>query len=189
MGRATVEPDYEHPRLSVIPSHQLTGEQRSRSIDLCSRAFNLDFTTLFPLLDKSVDPIHVLAEIDSHLVGHAVWTTRWIQPAGTPALRTAYVDGVATEPKLWGHRIGSALINRLADETSDFDLRALSTNRVSFYQRLGWELWRGPSAVRSEGGDLVPTPTVTIMVHRTPFTPPLDLDSFIVADCRPEHPW
>lgn len=39
-------------------------------------------------------------------------------------------------------------MRHLAEAVSeDFDIACLETERVSFYERLGWEEWRGPSPV------------------------------------------
>jgi aminoglycoside 2'-N-acetyltransferase I len=108
--------------------------------------------------------------------------------AGQTALRTAYVDAVATEPDLWGQGIGSAVLERLIQETLAYALVGRSTRRVSFYQRLGWERWRGPLAARTEGG-LVDTPDETVLNRCTPLSPPLDLDSLLTVEWRPGQPW
>jgi hypothetical protein len=56
-----------------------------------------------------------------------------------------------------------------------FELGGLGTGRQSFYGRLGWRIWAGPSAVRTPDGER-PTPDDDgyIMVLETPTTPPLD---------------
>jgi aminoglycoside 2'-N-acetyltransferase I len=54
-------------------------------------------------------------------------------------------------------------------------MACLETERISFYTRLGWEVWRGPLAGR-KGAELIPTPEQTgILILRLPRTPPLDL--------------
>ncbi len=120
--------------------------------------------------------IHVLAYRGQELAGHAVATTRWLQPDGLPLLRTAYVDAVATLPAYQGQGIGSALMRHLATAIADFEIGCLETDRVSFYARVGWELWRGPLAGR-RATVLLPTPDQQgIVILRLARTPPLDLD-------------
>ena len=63
-----------------------------------------------------------------------------------------------------------------------------STRRASFYARLGWERWRGPTAMRADDG-LVPTPDDTVMILRTPTTPALDTAALLIADYRAGQPW
>ena len=59
-----------------------------------------------------------------------------------------------------------------------------------FYRRLGWELWLGSTAVRTNW-DLVPTPDDDggIMVLPTPTTPPLDRHAAISCEWRPGDVW
>lgn len=172
-------------RLTVAPTGTLTSSERAQTVALCTRAFDKDFGALF---DVVVDSTHVLARVDAMLVGHACWSTRWLQPAGCAPLRTAYVDAVATAPERQNQGIGSRVLRRLAAEIQGYELGGLSTRRVSFYERLGWERWRGPTAARSATG-LVATPDATVLVLRTARTPPLDLTALLTAERRPYHPW
>jgi aminoglycoside 2'-N-acetyltransferase I len=83
---------------------------------------------------------------------------------------------VATLPVYQGQGYGSAVMRQLAKDIGDFDIACLETDRPAFYERLGWEAWRGPLAGRSEDG-LIPTPEQTgIMILRLPRTPALNLD-------------
>ena len=125
-------------------------------IDVCIAAHeNEDFRNLFTFLEAGGR--HVLGYRGSELVSHAVVTTRWAQPAGRPALRTAYVDAVATQPAYQRQGHGSAVMRRLAGAIDDYEVGCLQTDRPTFYEHLGWEVWRGPLAGRGEEG-LVPTP-------------------------------
>ena len=71
-----------------------------------------------------------------------------------------------------------------------YELGALGTGLHSFYERLGWETWPGPLAVRTAEGP-VPTPEEEgyVMIRRTPSTPPLDLGSVLTCDLRPGDVW
>lgn len=62
------------------------------------------------------------------------------------------------------------------------------TKAVGFYERLGWERWRGPIAARTPQG-LQPTPDDTVLIRRTQTTPALDLTTLLIADHRGGHPW
>jgi len=171
--------------LAVIPTGALTRSSRDAIVAMCTRAFDQDFTNLF---DFVTDSMHVLAYRDGAPIGHACWATRWLEPAGHAPLRTAYVDAVATDPAFQGRGVGSAVIERLIAEIQLYDLGGLSTPRVTFYERLGWERWRGPTAMRTDDG-LVPTPDDTVMILRTPTTPPLDTTTLLVADYRAGQTW
>ena len=172
--------------VAVLSTAALTAATREAIVALCTRAFARDFTTLF---DFVIDSMHVLAREHDILVAHACWAIRWLQPENLPPLRTAYVDAVATEPALQGRGIGTIVMQRFAREAAGYQLNALSSEQaVGFYERLGWERWRGPLAARTPAG-LEPTPGHLVLIHRTPTTPALDLDGRLIAHDRPHHPW
>jgi aminoglycoside 2'-N-acetyltransferase I len=172
-------------QLAILPTSDLSSDQRDEIVDLCTRAFAFNFSSLFTYVSQAQ---HVCAFRDGRLVGHALWGTRWLQPEGHPPLRTCYVDAVATDPTLWGQGIGSVVMRRLVDETRDFELLGLSTERPDFYARLGWERWQGPTRVRRDG-ELIPTPGDLVMIYRTWLTPLLDLHAPISAEWRDGQPW
>ena len=174
-----------HPVLTIVPAARLSPSERTEIVRLCSAAFGEDLGNLFDLLPGST---HVLARHRHELVGHACWVTRWLQPAGLPPLRTAYVEAVATAPARQGRGIGTAVMRRLAEEIAGYDLGALSPAVEPFYERLGWLNWRGPTAIRMEDA-LLPTPGEEVMILRTPLTPPLDLEVRITAEWRPGELW
>ena len=175
-------------RIEVLSTAALTAEQRSAVIEVCIAAHeNEDFRNLFTFLEAGGR--HVLGHRGDDLVSHAVVTTRWAQPAGQPPLRTAYVDAVSTLPAYQGQGHGSAVMRRLAGAIDDYEVGCLQTDRPTFYERLGWEVWRGPLAGRSEEG-LVPTADQTgVMVLRLASTPPLDLDTLLTIECQPARIW
>lgn len=140
---------------------------------------------MFRLLPGST---HILVRVEGDLASHACWVTRWLQPEGLRALRTAYVEAVATDPSHQGKGLGSFVMMRLAEKIGGYELGALSPARVSFYERLGWEMWRGPTAIRTRGG-LLPTPGEEVMVLRTPRTPALDASTLITAEWRKGELW
>ena len=174
-------------RLQMLPADALTPSDRSAVVALCEAAFGEDFGRLFDLLPGST---HVLARLGDGLVSHACWVTRWLQPGSLGLLRTAYVEAVATRPAHQGRGYGSAVMGRLAAEVAagGYDLAALSPARYAFYERLGWERWRGPTAIRAARG-LLPTPDDDVLILRLPRTPALDLDAPITAEWRAGELW
>ena len=134
--------------------------------------------------------LHVLAEEDGEIVAHASVVEREIHVAGRP-LRTGYVEAVATRPDHENRGIGSAVMEAI-DEHIDatYELGALGTGRLSFYERLGWVRWRGPTSVRTADGEQrTPDEDGFVMVRRTPTSPPLDLDAPISCDWRTGDVW
>jgi len=170
-------------------TEDLDAATREAIIQLCIVAHQEeDFKHLFSYVPSG--GWHFLAYRDEQLVGHALVTTRWLQPEGQPALKTAYVDAVATHPAYQGRGYGSALLRRLAsDIAGEYVIGCLETERVAFYERLGWEVWRGPLAGRSVEG-LIPTPDQTgVMILRLAQTPALDLDQGLTIECQGGRIW
>lgn len=161
---------------------------RAAVIRLCIDAHREgDFRNLFSYLPP--DGLHVLADLDEELVGHAVVTTRWLQPLDLPLLRTAYVDAVSAAPAHQRRGIGSAVMTQIAAAIDDYDVACLETHRVSFYGRLGWEEWRGPLAGRTDD-ELIPTPDQKgVMILRLPRTPKLDPDTLLTIEVQPVRIW
>lgn len=127
---------------------------------------------------------------DGRVVSHASIVERTIVCGGR-ALRTGYVEAVATAAHHRRRGHGSAVMSRVAELVRDgYDLGALSTGEVAFYQRLGWELWRGPTSVDSpDGRRRTREDDGGVMILRTPRTPPLDPDAEIVCDWRAGDVW
>ena len=174
--------------LRTLRTRELDEATRAAVVRLCIDAHQEeDFRNLFSYLPP--DGLHVLAALGEELVGHAVVTTRWLQPVEGPLLRTAYVDAVATSPAHQRQGIGSAVMTHLASAVGDYDVACLETDRVSFYERLGWEEWRGPLAGRSDEG-LIPTPDQKgVMILRLPRTPELDPDTLLTIEVHPARIW
>lgn len=179
----------ESTKVIFSKTEDLEAATRIAIIDLCVAAHQEDnFKNLFSYVPSG--GLHFLAFQDEHLVSHALVTTRWLQPEGLPLLRTAYIDAVATLPAYQGRGHGSAVMGHLASKIDgDYVIACLETDRVEFYQRLGWEIWRGPLAGRSEQG-LVPTPEQDgIMILRLSQTPVLNLNSTLTIECQGDRIW
>ena len=170
-------------------TEDLDAATRASIIHVCVEAHQEeDFKNLFSYIPSG--GWHFRGYHDDELVSHAVVTTRWLQPDGQPFLKTAYVDAVATLPAYQGLGFGGALLRQLASEIdNEYVIACLETERETFYERLGWEVWRGALAGRSEAG-LIPTPNQTgIMILRLSQTPALDLDKGLTIECQAERIW
>ena len=170
-------------------TEDLNSAVRDSIIRVCVEAHQEeDFKNLFSYIPSG--GLHFLAYHGDQLVSHAVVTTRWLQPEDRPLLKTAYVDAVATLPSHQGQGYGSEVMRQLEREIDgEYEIACLETERESFYERLGWKVWRGPLAGRSENG-LVPTPHQTgIMILRLSRTPALDLDKALSIECQPDRIW
>jgi aminoglycoside 2'-N-acetyltransferase I len=174
--------------VTMLTTEALTPELRSSVIELCVAAHESEeFRKLFTFIPSGGR--HFLAHRGTELVSHAVATKRSAQPDGHRELKTAYVDAVSTLPKYQGQGYASAAMSALVAGVADYEIACLQTDIPEFYERLGWELWRGPLAGRGEHG-LIPTPDQRgVMVHRLPATPALDLDSQLSIEQQPSRIW
>lgn len=171
--------------LTCVAAADLSQPERAEIVALCTVAYDEDFSDMFDVFPGSS---HVLARLDGQLVSHAAWVTRWLQPEGLPVLRTAFVEAVATAPEHQGKGFASAVLRDLATRVMDYELGALSSSDAAFYERLGWELWRGPLGIRTDPG-IQPTPGEEAMILRLPKTPPLDLNRGLTAEWRVGELW
>jgi aminoglycoside 2'-N-acetyltransferase I len=171
---------------AVLPTNRLTAEQRNAILSVCDAAYGEPMTQYLADIGPGT---HLLGYEHDHLVAHAMIVERVLYPEGASPLQTAYVELVATH--LAAQRRGHAtellrLVPLLADQ---FDIAALSPSDAAFYARLGWQLWRGPLAMR-HAECIEATPDEEIMILRLPKTPPaLDLDVQLAVDWRPGEVW
>jgi aminoglycoside 2'-N-acetyltransferase I len=170
---------------AVIQASELGSDERAEIINLCTDAYEEDFAHLFASLPGST---HLLGRLDGKIVTHAAWVTRWLEPQGQPLLRTAYVEAVATLPSYQGRGFGSSIMRELKNYILDYELGALSPSEVGFYERLGWELWQGPLAIRKPAG-IELTADEEVMILRLPRTPELNLSALLTAEWRAGELW
>jgi GNAT superfamily N-acetyltransferase len=169
----------------IVAASQLTPALRDAVRGLCDRAFGEETARLIAAFP---DPTHVLAFEGGELASHALWITRWLRPGPRPALRTAYVEMVATEPARQRRGLATAVMQRLASAISAYELGALCPAGVELYSRLGWTFWRGPLFTRS-GDDLILSPDERVMILTLRKTPPLDLDQPLSVEWREGETW
>ena len=180
------------PQLRVLASEDVGPELFAELTALCEAAFEEPFGTVW---DRVGPGIHVVASTAGRVTAHAMIIDRRIYLGHEPdqALDVGYVENVASWPKLQGAGHGTAVmreIGRLIGQ--EYALGALATGSNGFYERLGWQTWRGPTYVRMLDGQRVRSANEDgdVMVLRTPRSPSdLDLTGPIAVDWRPEDPW
>ncbi len=171
--------------IKVIHSKTLSEDLRNEIISLCNRAYEEDMRALFETFSNAT---HVLGYYDELLVCHALWVTRQLQAENDPPMRTAYVEAVATEAMYRNRGFASSIMKYLINEIQDYELAALSPFSVEYYERLGWELWRGELSIRTSEG-LVRTPDEEVMIFRLPKTPVLNITTPLSAEWREGELW
>jgi aminoglycoside 2'-N-acetyltransferase I len=140
----------------------------------------------------TVGGVHVLAVEDGGMVAHAAVVDRTLTARHRP-LHTGYVEGVATRPD--HRRRGlAALVMREAGQVIErnYQLGGLSDGSgiPGFYERLGWELWRGPTFVAApEGRRRTAEDDGSVLVLRTPATSDVDLTAPLTCDWRSGDVW
>lgn len=139
----------------------------------------------------SIGGIHFILEIDGRLVCHASVVERELHVGGRP-LRTGYVEAVATAPAEQRRGYGSVVMREVNGHiAAGYELGALGTGSQAFYERLGWQIWQGPTYVRVPGQADQRTADEDgyILVYLTPTTPPLDLHAPISCEWREGDVW
>lgn len=124
---------------------------------------------------------HIVAEgEDGELLAHAC--IAWVPiRVGDATLRAGYLEDVATRKDLRGRGYGSAVVSAAHPLIeADADIGFLATGSYSFYRRLGWVRWRGPSSVIEADGSVTPTPEedgalMASFLERTPAGVEVDL--------------
>lgn len=140
--------------------------------------------------DHATGGVHFLVKEGDVIVSHASVVERRLQ-TGHHDLATGYVEAVATRPSNQRRGLGTVVMRAVGEYIdATFELGALDTGLHAYYERLGWIVWRGPTAVRTDRG-LVRTPEEdgNLLVRLTPQSPPLDLSEPISCEWRPGDVW
>jgi len=138
----------------------------------------------------AIGGVHFVLDVNGEIVTHASVVERELHVDGR-AFRTGYVEAVATAPDRQGAGFGTLVMREVTAYIADtFELGALGTGRHRFYERLGWQPWRGPSSVRSAGGERrTPDDDGYILVLLTAASAGLDMAAPISCDWRPGDVW
>lgn len=176
------DPDLD---VNITESSRLSPDDRERIITLCTESFGQDYR---PLIDSLSDATHVIGCHQGLLVSHALWVTRWFQVEEEPLMKTAYIEAMVTDPFYRDRGYASMVLNRLVEELSDFELAALRTGFPEFYLRLGWQIWEGPTFIRTQEG-MTLTTGEPIMVLTLPNSPDIDIHASLSAEWREGELW
>jgi aminoglycoside 2'-N-acetyltransferase I len=179
-------------RIRTLRTEDLGPQEVELVRSLLWSAFGTDEDERFTEADweHALGGTHFVLEVDGAIVAHASVVEREIH-VGERALRTGYVEAVATATDRQGTGLGSRLVTSVNEHIQDaFELGVLGTGRHRFYERLGWRTWLGPSSVRTpDGPRRTPDEDGFILVLATPTSPPLDLSAPISCDFRPGDVW
>lgn len=160
---------------SVVPASALTRMQRHGISELCHEAFDEDPWSQYTFMQ---DAVHVIGEVkgakDSDIISHALWIDRQCCINRQPAIKTAYVEYVATRYAYQKQGLASALLAYLIIQVRKrgYQLAGLSPANSDFYQRLGWQPWQGQLSIL-EGNDYIATPDDCVMLY--PLSPSMQI--------------
>ncbi len=179
-------------RLLAAQTEELGVDRLDELTRLCEAAFGEPFADTW----ERVGPgLHVMAEADGRIVAHAMIVDRriFLGHEMDVALDAGYVEHVATLPELQGAGHGASVMRDVGRIIGDeYELGALATGSNTFYERLGWETWVGPTEVRTADGERVRSAGQDghVMILRSPRTPAdLALEAPIAVEWRPGEPW
>lgn len=175
-----------------MQSDELEPEDLEAVNRVCEAAFGFPFAAIWSRVGPG---LHVLGDLGGEVVSHAMIVDRQVYLGHEPdqALDVGYVENVATSPEHHGFGFGTAVmreVGRIIRE--EYALGALATRAASFYTRLGWEPWVGPTYVRTPDGQRVRSAGSDgeVMILRTSRTPgDLDPAAPIAVGWRAGEPW
>ena len=173
----------------VVNSEHLDEADRLALRTLWDRAFGDRFSD--DDAEHAYGGVHVMVRDDDRLVGHASAVPRRIGFGDRPWLTLGYVEAVATDPEHRGQGVGRRTMERLHDEIrSRWPVALLSTGRATgFYERLGWERWRGPSYTRTATGVVPDGEHGGLMILRCDPSVVPDLSTAVTCEDRPGDAW
>jgi aminoglycoside 2'-N-acetyltransferase I len=135
---------------------------------------------------------HVLVMDGGEPISHGAVVARVLVAEGRE-LRAGYVEGVATRGDRRGLGLATAVmreVGRVIREGYELGALADGTRIPGFYQRLGWETWRGPTFVAgAEGPVRTADEDGSILVLRTTATAGLEPTGALVCDWRAGDVW
>lgn len=140
--------------------------------------------------EHAMTGLHFLVFDGDRIVSAASVARRLLETNGR-GLATGYVEAVATHPDFERRGLATAVMREVGDYIDgEFELGALGTGIPSFYERLGWVVWGGPTFVRTHQG-LVRTPEDdgAVLVRLTPRSPKLDVTAPISCEWRSGDVW
>ena len=173
----------------ILASHELTGFQIEALRRLMDRAFQGRFDDHD--WDHALGGVHVVVEEDGTPLAHGALIERRLRVDGR-TLRTGYVEAVAADPDRQGLGMGTAVMEVIGGLIRErFEIGGLGTGSQGFYERLGWRIWTGATAVVGpEGLRRTPDEDGYVMVLLTGATDDLDTTTgTLIADWREGDVW
>ena len=176
------------PGVELLTSEVLSPQDRLELRALWDAAFDGSFAAEDE--DHAYGGVHAVLRHGPSVLAHASVVPRDLV-VGEETLRAGYVEAVASLPTRQRRGLGTQVMDALGRLIrQQFELGALSTSAHGFYERLGWERWRGPTYVLRDGARIrTEDEDDGLMVLRTQRTAELDLHLPIACHDRPGDAW
>ncbi|MEH3156567.1 MAG: GNAT family N-acetyltransferase [Gordonia paraffinivorans] len=180
------------PALRRLHSTELDDSLRRDLRSLLDAAFEDDFSD--DDWYHALGGVHVLAELDDVLVGHAAVVPRRVWTDGVE-MACGYVEAVAVSASARRRGVGVALMREIDELLAPYDLGALAATDAGapLYSATGWTTWSGELSVRGGDGSDRPTPgdRGAVMVTGDPRTVARASDetAVLTVEDRPGDPW
>lgn len=176
------------PDIHLLTTAEASGDLLMAIRSLLVQAFEGDFSQ--EDWEHTIGGWHVVVADGGATLSHAAVVPRVLEVADRP-FDTGYVEGVGTAPERQREGLGSVAMAEASELIrSEFDMGALSTGHHSFYARLGWERWIGPTFVR-RGSDSIRTEEEDdgVMVLRFGPSKDVDLSAPLLCEGRCGDDW
>ena len=167
---------------------ELTPPEATRIRALLDGAFEGRFTDA--LWGQALGRVHFFVEEVGVPISHASVVPR-VLAVRDREIDTGYVEAVGTRHRDRCKGLARSLLAAAQRHIEDtYELGALHSVLPTFYERLGWERWRGPTFVRTGSGlERTRTDDGCIHIWRFPASADLDLDDPISCEWRPGFVW
>lgn len=172
----------------ILRSDDLSADLLGQVRELALRAFGARFSP--DDWAHALGGWHVVVAANGALAAHVAVVPRELLVAGVP-MKAGYVEAVATDPACQHQGYGSLVMGEVgALLLREFEMGALSTALHGFYERLGWERWRGPTFVRRGSADVrTPDKDDEVMVLRLPRSAEVDVTEGLSCPPRTGGDW
>lgn len=174
--------------LRVARTDELAQPTLSALRELFEAAFDNDFGD--ENWEHALGGVHFILEDGGSILAHASVVPRELETRER-MWRTGFVEAVAARPDAQRSGHGT-MVMRAAGEhiNAAYELGSLSTGENAFYERLGWQTWRGDTGVRTDQGiDMTPWEKGCVMVLLTDASAAIDLTGPITCEWRPGDVW
>ncbi|MEW2115280.1 GNAT family N-acetyltransferase [Streptomyces sp. NPDC005474] len=133
--------------------------------------------------------VHYLLRYGDTLVAHGALVPRYLRQ-GDRVLRGVYGESMATLYDWRELGFGSIIVAMAtANVRNNYDIGVFAASKYAFYERLGWEKWRGPTFIETEHGIEPRGPARGAVMFRLPKHSTIDPDAELVTDMRKGDPW